>query len=626
MQIAAIFLSAFCAAALGIPLGDHVQHEKRVTGHGLIKSAGAALDGDATVPVRIALKQRNREQGMKLLMEVSDPASAKYGQHYTAEQVADIFAPEDASVDKVTQWLKAAGIDGITVPKSKGYVDFQTTAKKLESLLQAKYHVYDHAASDSQHFGTDAYHLPGEISQVVDFVAPGIVTASMKKRDSAAVRPGRPARLEPIPEGKAAAGCDRLITPKCIKQMYNVTDGTLHDPSNVMGLFEADDEVHRQSDLDIFYSKYATNIPKGTGPKIDLIDWNGQKPDPNGAVGEAALDFDMAIPLIYPQGTELYQTKTQFDGNTHVGIFNQWLDAIDGSYCTSSSHGETGDDPTIDGTTKNEMCGKFKPANVISVSYGLAEVTWPANYLERQCDEFMKLGLQGVSIVVASGDGGVAGGHGGDCLGDNSEIFNPPGPGSCPAVTAVGSTYLPPGASVGSPEHSTTSFSSGGGFSNVFAQPDYQQKAVSDYFSNSDPGFDSYKTKDGKIPSTGGIYNKAGRGFPDVAAVGDNGAVVLNGQASLSGGTSMSAPVFAAILTRINEERIHGGKKPIGFANPAMYKNPSMFHDITIGEQSDANGSGACGGKGFKAVKGWDPVSGLGTPNYPAMLEYFKNL
>lgn len=93
----------------------------------------------------------------------------------------------------------------------------------------------------------------------------------------------------------------------------------------------------------------------------------------------------------------------------------------------------------------------------------------------------------------------------------------------------------------------------------------------------------------------------------------------------------MSAPLVAAIFNRINEERIKAGKKSIGFANPALYKNPSMFTDVVSGDQSKGgpNGDGqpsACGNKGFSAVSGWDPVTGLGTPNYPAMLQYFLNL
>jgi tripeptidyl-peptidase-1 len=118
-----------------------------------------------------------------------------------------------------------------------------------------------------------------------------------------------------------------------------------------------------------------------------------------------------------------------------------------------------------------------------------------------------------------------------------------------------------------------------------------------------------------------GVYNRAGRGYPDVAAVGQNGVIVFQGGAYNDGaGTSMSAPIFAAILTRINEERLAMNLTVLGFVNPSLYENPSMFNDITIGDMSNG---GECYGRGFKAVPGWDPVTGLGTPNYPAMLEYF---
>lgn len=85
----------------------------------------------------------------------------------------------------------------------------------------------------------------------------------------------------------------------------------------------------------------------------------------------------------------------------------------------------------------------------------------------------------------------------------------------------------------------------------------------------------------------------------------------------------MSAPIFAAILNRINEERLNAGKAVIGFANPAMYKNPAAFRDVTLGAQT---GDSACNGKGFSAVEGWDPVTGLGTPKYPELLKYFMGL
>lgn len=108
-----------------------------------------------------------------------------------------------------------------------------------------------------------------------------------------------------------------------------------------------------------------------------MIDFGDEKPDPNLADGEAALDLQMAMPIIYPQSVELYQTHDNFDGSdTHYGFLNQWLDALDGSYCSY----EGADDPTIDDSSPGEMCGEFKPTNVIFISYGLTEVLFPNKY------------------------------------------------------------------------------------------------------------------------------------------------------------------------------------------------------------------------------------------------------
>jgi len=70
----------------------------------------------------------------------------------------------------------------------------------------------------------------------------------------------------------------------------------------------------------------------------------------------------------------------------------------------------------------------------------------------------------------------------------------------------------------------------------------------------------------------------------------------------------------------INAARLDLGKSPIGFINPTLYTNPGMFNDITSG------GNQGCGTPGFTAVTGWDPVTGLGTPNFPKMLAVFLAL
>ena len=100
---------------------------------------------------------------------------------------------------------------------------------------------------------------------------------------------------------------------------------------------------------------------------------------------------------------------------------NNFFDAIDGSYCTFSAFGETGNspldpsypDPAPGGYKGQLQCGVYTPTNVISISYGNPEATLPISYQRRQCAEIMKLGMQGVSVVVSSGDSGVAGEYGG---------------------------------------------------------------------------------------------------------------------------------------------------------------------------------------------------------------------
>lgn len=90
-----------------------------------------------------------------------------------------------------------------------------------------------------------------------------------------------------------------------------------------------------------------------------------------------------------------------------------------------------------------------------------------------------------------------------------------------------------------------------------------------------------------------------------------------HGQPYLTGGTSASAPILASLLVKINDERLLAGKPPVGFVNPMLYQNPDAFHDITVGNNAE------CGTRGFSTAEGWDPVTGLGTPNYPKLLKAF---
>lgn len=395
-----------------------------------------------------------------------------------------------------------------------------------------------------------------------------------------------------------------------IKTLYNITEGTTATPGNELGIFEDLGDVYAQEDLDEFFTTLYPTIPTGTHPLLEGID-GGTAPNPVTQAGfESDLDFQISYPVIWPQNSILFQTDDPVYEANYVfnGFLNTFLDALDGSYCDVVDPLDPAyPDPATGGYKGELQCGVYTPTTVISISYGGQEVDLPASYQTRQCNEFMKLGLQGVSILISSGDSGVADPND-QCLGDGS-VFSPDFPATCPYITAVGGTTLPTTGDVTKDEETAvTRFPSGGGFSNIYAIPDYQSTAVSDYLTNFPP------------PYPEGTFNATGRAYPDVSAVGDNVAIVAGGAPTLIGGTSASAPLFAAILTRINEELLAAGKPTVGFVNPVLYAHPEVLHDITVGSNP------GCGSDGFAVSSGWDPVTGLGTPNYPAMLDLFLGL
>jgi len=215
----------------------------------------------------------------------------------------------------------------------------------------------------------------------------------------------------------------------------------------------------------------------------------------------------------------------------------------------------------------------------------------------------------GITFLYSSGDSGVSGD--GNCLeADGNESaggtrFDPGFPVTCPYVTAVGATQVQSGNTVWEPETACEEFIySGGGFSNVFATPDWQKSAVESYLTNYPP------------PYASDIFNASGRAYPDLSANGLNYSVVVDGTLQLVAGTSCSSPVVAAILSAINDARLAIGKSTIGFINPAIYTPAFMaaFNDITTGNNP------GCGTDGFSAQPGWDPVTGVGTPNFPKLL------
>ncbi|KAI0018743.1 subtilisin-like protein [Xylariomycetidae sp. FL0641] len=647
----------------------HNVHERHAPNWGRKWTKRTRVQRSFVLPMRIGLKQSNLDAGHERLMDISNPESANYGKHMTSEEVIDFFAPQQSSIDAVTDWLTSSGIskDRIGLSVNKQWIQFDATAGEVEELLFADFHVWQHQ-DGSFDISTEAYHMPATVQEHVDYVTPGTrlrnkrqagKTTMMKKtkRETASgykndVKPFTTV-LPSFPNPNSTT-CSIYVTADCTRVQYNMPNGTSDFPGNELGVFESLDDHYSKADLDVFFPTLYPylNVPKGTYPEERLVD---------GAVGaveegthskypvelglESSLDFDSAWPLIWPQKTVLYQVDDQYyEYNGTNGFWNTFLDAIDGSYCTSRAFGETGNcavpacadpaypDPHPGGYKGRLQCGVYAPTHVVSVSYGGDEAAWPSFYMRRQCAEWMKLSLQGTTVVMSSGDAGVGGA--GECPVDagGRPVFAPDYASTCPYVLSVGSTQWDRFATAPRPweplrEVATARFPSGGGFSNVFARPAYQDAAVAAYLDAVAPAlpFGAYAQfvdagGFARVDLGGGRYNRLGRAYPDVAAVGDRQLVRAGGDWYLVGGTSLSAPVWGAVLTLVNEERLRAGKSTVGFVHPVLYAHPEVFNDVTQGSNE------GCDTGGFVASEGWDPVSGLGSPNYPKLLKLLMSI
>jgi tripeptidyl-peptidase-1 len=242
---------------------------------------------------------------------------------------------------------------------------------------------------------------------------------------------------------------------------------------------------------------------------------------------------------------------------------------------------------------------------VFSVSYGEDEKSVGTDYGGRINVEFQKVGVRGSSIMFASGDEG----SGGNC--SSSGRFTPDFPSGSPFVTAVGG--VTGGIAGATPTEEVVDFISGGGFSDYWAAPSWQQAAISQYLS----------TAKG-LPASG-LFNQSGRGYPDVAAQSEMFVVVQFGIPLPGvGGTSCASPSFSGIISLLNDLRLQQGKSSLGFLNPLIYQTastvPNSFNDVTSGYAA------GCDVVGFPAAPGWDPTTGWGSPNYALLKNVVMNL
>ena len=296
-----------------------------------------------------------------------------------------------------------------------------------------------------------------------------------------------------------------------------------------------------------------------TQPSITAVSVDGGTNSPgSSADGEVMLDIEVAGSIAPGANIAVY-----FAPNTDQGFIDAITDAV---------HDTT------------------RKPSVVSISWGGSEDSWT-----QQSQTAMNAALQdaatlGVTVTVAAGDNGST-----DGVGDGN--LHVDFPASSPYVLACGGTTLQAsGATISSEvvwnEIANNEGATGGGVSNIFALPAYQTSA----------GVPAQ-------PQTGFV----GRGVPDVAGDADPTTgyfILVDGQNEVVGGTSAVAPLWAALIALINQQT----GTPVGFVNPALYGLESSFRDITTGNNDDSNLGY------YSAQPGWDPCTGLGSPNGAAIL------
>ncbi|EGX94758.1 tripeptidyl peptidase SED3 [Cordyceps militaris CM01] len=556
-------LLAALAAASPANLQMSLKHSLHMVPQGWEVHSDAPAD--QKLNLHIGLKEQNLDQLQKRLLEMSTPDHADYGKHMSKDEINALAAPTKETLTSVSSWLSSHGIDAGEV--SNGLMPITVTIAQAEKLLGTKYQVYHHAADDKYTIRTTQYSLPQTVHSDVTMIQPTTMFSDMGMINRQLTASKTAISKVSASTKSRRAGCGSSVTPSCLQSLYNI-NYTPSSSASLLGVCGYLGEVASQDDLSSFLQEYS--IKNAGTLSVELVN-NGT--NDGAGTTEAGLDIEYTVGLSAGINNVFYST----------GGSPPWTPD------SGSDPNKNTNEPYLDWL--NYMLDKTDLPQTITSSYGDDEQTVPKDYADKVCNLFMKLGARGVSFMASSGDGGVSGGQPTNCLandGSGKTKFLPTFPASCPWVTAVGGT-------TGTPEKAAGL--SSGGFSEYYDVPDYQSSSTSTYLS-------------GLGDKYAGLYNPKGRGIPDVAAQAINFRTVIAGNDQKVSGTSAASPTFAAVIALLNDYRVSQGKSPLGFLNPWLYSNAtSGLNDITSGSNP------GCKTDGFSAATGWDPVTGLGTPD-----------
>lgn len=286
-------------------------------------------------------------------------------------------------------------------------------------------------------------------------------------------------------------------------------------------------------------------------------------------------------------------SKAQLSFSLEIAIDVEWAHAIaPGANIVLVQAKSEKDSDLVDATS---YAIKHNLGDVITQSFGEAEMCEGPALIQRQHELFQEATERGITLLASSGDKGAARQS---CDG-TSLVLSVSTPASDPNVTGVGGTHLVAGGA-GAYQSETAWNSargaSGGGFSAQYPRPSYQRQL--------EP-------------------NAAARGVPDVAYNADAASgfiIVWTGRGAVVGGTSGGTPQWAGIAALADQATGHR----LGLLNRTLYRIARSgaynlaFHDVTAGNNT------FMGISGYPAGPGWDAVTGLGTPNVANLIRILR--
>ena len=495
--------------------------------------------------------------------ELPEPGSAKAGSTKPPgrAEIREQYGADPADIEKVRTVLTALGMRILKEDAGACTVRAGGTAAVVESIFLVRLFHYSHPKGNYRGRRGDL-HVPAELAGIIVAVF-GVDNRKMVKR-----RPLR-RRNHSLNLAERAAASRSWFYPAELASIYSFPSGD--GDGQVVGLLEFGGGYF-SDDLAIFCKNANIAMPAVRTVSVNNTPTNQR----DGAEGEVMLDVEV-IAGVCPKSTIVVYFSSFDEGG--------WVNAID-----TAIHDEQ------------------NPLNVISISWGYAEDAagaWSRGALDAINDSLKSAALMGVSVCVAAGDDGSD-----DQVGDGHCHVDFPS--SSPYVLAIGGTTLKRSATGvitetawkdGDGLRRDNGGSTGGGVSTYFARPSWQTVEIDSV----NPG------------------SFTGRVIPDVAADASANTgywMVVDGQGGASGGTSASAPLWAALIALLNASL----GAPVGYLNPVLFQadadgkmlGQSGFRDITSGNNDTASIGGYTAGPGYDAVTGW------GVPIGTALLEGLK--